>query len=120
MVGFREFFSVRQREAFEVMRRSHNSTHHQRYSAKKMTKPVVFMCLQREAQRVSVMGDFNDWNPETHPMQRQLDGAWRIEVPLTHGHHRYLFSVDGVLELDPRAQGMEKVEEGHVSLVAVS
>jgi len=54
-------------------------------------------------------------------MKRMPDGAWRIDLPLTHGHHHYLFVIDGKLRLDPRAQGVARNERNEkVSLVAVS
>lgn len=91
------------------------------YSAGRQRKPVVFVCLDREAQAVCLAGDFNGWHPTSHPMQRQLDGAWRLEVDLPHGHHRYQFVVDGRPALDPRAQGITRTEQGErVSLIAVS
>jgi 1,4-alpha-glucan branching enzyme len=92
-----------------------------RYSAKRMAKPVLFICLAPEAQEVHLAGDFNAWNSRTHPMQRLVDGAWRLEVALHHGHHHYLFLVDGKPTLDPRAQGIARDQKGErVSLLAVS
>ena len=91
------------------------------YSARKMVKPVPFMCFATEAEAVFIIGDFNDWNPTTHPMKRQHDGAWRIELSLPHGHHHYLFVIDGQPALDPNAQGIARNERDEkVSLVAVS
>jgi 1,4-alpha-glucan branching enzyme len=92
-----------------------------RYSAKRIVKPVVFICQAPGAGSVSIMGDFNDWDESSHPMIRQPDGAWRVEVPLSHGHHHYLFVVDGKRMLDPRAQGIAR-DHNHekVSLIAVS
>ena len=91
------------------------------YSAKNVIKPVVFLCLETAASKVTVMGDFNDWDPDAHPMQQQFDGAWRLEIPLNHGHHHYLFCIDGRACLDPRAQGIARNHKGEkVSLVAVS
>jgi 1,4-alpha-glucan branching enzyme len=93
----------------------------QRYSAKNIVKPVVFFCSAPEAQQVHLLGDFNDWDPQSHPMQRQLDGGWRIQIPLNHGHHHYLFLIDGQAKLDPNAQGIARNHEGQkVSLIAVS
>ena len=67
------------------------------------------------------MGDFNDWHPAAHPLKRMPDGAWRAEVSLNHGHHHYLFFVDGKPVLDPKAQGIARNEKGEkVSLLAVS
>ena len=94
---------------------------HSRLESRKTTRPVRFLCSEKNAQRVTLMGDFNQWNAESHPMERQFDGVWRLELELDHGHHRYLFNVDGNLALDPKAQGTEEVDGGgHVSVVAVS
>jgi 1,4-alpha-glucan branching enzyme len=91
------------------------------YSAKNIIKPVPFFCLAPDAQAVAITGDFNDWDLASHPMKRMPDGAWRIDLPLTHGHHHYLFVIDGKLRLDPRAQGVARNERNEkVSLVAVS
>jgi len=46
-----------------------------RYSAKKMSKPVNFICLAPDAKQVNLTGDFNDWDAAAHPMKRQPDGA---------------------------------------------
>jgi 1,4-alpha-glucan branching enzyme len=92
-----------------------------RYSAKKMLKPVNFVCVAPSAKRVFLTGDFNGWSSESHPMQRQPDGAWLLQVPLHHGHHQYRFVIDGKPVLDPRASGIARDHRGErVSLIAVS
>ena len=86
-----------------------------------MAKPVNFICFAPDAQQVFLMGDFNDWDPSSHPMKRQPDGAWLMQIPLPHGHHHYRFLVDGKATLDPRAQGVARDHQGQkVSLLAVS
>jgi 1,4-alpha-glucan branching enzyme len=92
-----------------------------RYSAKRTAVPVNFICRAPGARQVSLIGDFNDWQPTTHLMRRQPDGAWMIQVHLTQGHHQYLFWVDGQTRLDPRAQGVAQAADGQrVSLLAIS
>lgn len=92
-----------------------------RYSAKRISKPVNFICHAPGAKRVALIGDFNGWSPDAHVMRRQPDGAWMLQVNLSHGHHQYLFWVDGEGRLDPRAQGVTKTSDGHrVSLLAIS
>ena len=92
-----------------------------RYSAKRSCRPTNFILLDPKAQQVSVVGDFNDWSPDAHPMRRQPDGGWHIQIPLCHGHHRYLFWIDGRTMVDPRAQGMARNDKNErVSLIAVS
>lgn len=92
-----------------------------RYSARKMTKPVNFFLTAPPAHVVSIIGDFNHWNPGANPMQRRVDGAWFAQIGLTHGHHQYLFLVDGTPMTDPQSMGKARNERGEeVSLVAVS
>jgi 1,4-alpha-glucan branching enzyme len=92
-----------------------------RYSAKNMAKPVNFICNAPDGKHVFLTGDFNDWSADAHPMRRHHDGAWFIQIPLTHGHHHYRFLVDGKPMLDPKAHGTARDHEGHkVSLIAVS
>jgi 1,4-alpha-glucan branching enzyme len=82
---------------------------------------INFVCDAVQAQHVSLVGDFNQWNATAHPMKQMPDGAWLLSVELKHGHHRYAFLVDGVLTLDPRAQGITRNDRNErVSLVPVS
>jgi 1,4-alpha-glucan branching enzyme len=53
---------------------------------------------------VSVVGDFNNWNPTIAPMEQSANGVWSAVVPILPGRHVYAFMVDdSVLTLDPRA-----------------
>ncbi len=82
---------------------------------------VDFICRAPEAKSVALVGDFNNWDPTAHPMTRMPDGGWIIRMELPHGHHEYLFLVDGKPTLDPNAMG--KVHNEHnelVSLIAIS
>lgn len=92
-----------------------------RYGAQQTLRPVNFICNAPQARSVSVVGDFNGWNPSANPMKQMPDKAWQLTVSLKHGHHRYAFLVDGQLTLDPRAQGITRNDKGErVSLVPVS
>ncbi len=92
-----------------------------RYSAKKMSKPVNFVCRAPAAKNVFLAGDFNNWNPTANPMARQPDGAWFLQMNLNHGHHHYHFVVDGKPTLDPAAHGTARDPKGEkASLIAVS
>ena len=87
----------------------------------KNLRPVNFVCNATQAQSVSLVGDFNQWDSAAHPMKQMPDRSWLLKVELKHGHHRYAFLVDGVLTLDPRAQGITRNDKGErVSLVPVS
>lgn len=82
---------------------------------------VNFVCNAPQAKTVSLVGDFNNWNPVAHPMKQMPDKAWLLRIDLKHGHHRYAFLVDGQLTLDPRAQGVTRNDKGErVSMIPVS
>jgi 1,4-alpha-glucan branching enzyme len=91
------------------------------YGPHKTLRAINFICNAPQAQAVSLVGDFNRWNPTAHLMKRMPDGAWFLSVELKHGHHRYAFLVDGALTLDPQAQGITRSDKGErVSLIPVS
>jgi thioredoxin 1 len=90
-------------------------------SARRSLHHVDFFCQAPDARRVCLVGDFNDWNLAANPMQRTPDGYWRASLELPHGHHQYLFLVDGKPILDPNAAGKTRNERNEpVSLIAVS
>ena len=87
----------------------------------KPLRAVNFICHAPNAKAVGLVGDFNHWEPGANPMKQMPDRSWLLTVELKHGHHRYAFLVDGVLTLDPRAQGITRNDKGErVSLVPVS
>jgi 1,4-alpha-glucan branching enzyme len=87
----------------------------------KPLRAINFICHATQATEVSLVGDFNHWDPKTHPMKRMTDRSWLLTINLKHGHHRYAFLVDGVLSLDPSAQGVTRNDKGErVSLAPVS
>jgi 1,4-alpha-glucan branching enzyme len=91
------------------------------FAYQKPLRAITFICAAPQAQSVSLVGDFNNWNPAAHPMKQTPDRSWLLTVELKHGHHRYAFLVDGAVTLDPRAQGITRNDKGErVSLVPVS
>jgi len=92
-----------------------------RYGAPRPLHRVNFYCDAPNAENVRLIGDFNDWDLGANPLHRTPDGRWMASVELKHGHHRYLFVVDGRRCLDPRASGTVRGRgEEPMSLVAVS
>ena len=92
-----------------------------RNGARQTVKPINFTCIAPGAKRVTLVGDFNDWDPNAHPLKHRVDGSWGLQVTLGHGHHHYLFLVDGKPTIDPRAQGIARNEQNEkVSLLSVS
>lgn len=56
---------------------------------------VEFRIFKPQATLISVVGDFNNWNPENDILERTDGGIWRIRKRLSNGVYRYKFIVDG-------------------------
>jgi 1,4-alpha-glucan branching enzyme len=64
----------------------------------------VFVFVAPRAAKVSLVGDFNDWDESKSPLVRfPNSGLWTITVPLSAGRHLYQFVVDGSWLPDPAA-----------------
>jgi hypothetical protein len=87
------------------------------------SSPILqqFIFENAHAQRVSVVGDFNNWDRGTAPMKRSDDGTWSVIIPIVPGRHIYGYMVDdSVFTLDPRAPKVKDVDlgtEGSVVMV---
>ena len=45
---------------------------------------------------VSVVGDFNDWDKDAHPMKRLKKGTWKKDIYLEPGNaYQFRYFVDG-------------------------
>jgi len=92
-----------------------------RYSAKQTRHRGAFFCDAPNAEGVRLVGDFNGWNLAAAPMRRLPDNRWTTSLDLHHGHHSYLFVIDGIPMLDPNASGVTRIDgNDQVSIVAVS
>lgn len=56
---------------------------------------VVFRIYRPDAHIISLVGDFNGWNPENDLMKKGSDGIWRLEKRLAQGTYRYKYIIDG-------------------------
>jgi 1,4-alpha-glucan branching enzyme len=57
---------------------------------------VIFRLYEPDAERVFLVGDFNDWDPTADPMTDENgDGEWTLYLPLPPGRYEYKFVVDG-------------------------
>ena len=65
---------------------------------------VKFVLVAPQASKVSLVGDFNGWDTDATPAERQSDGSWVTFVQLHPGRHVYSFVLDGkVFMNDPAA-----------------
>lgn len=57
---------------------------------------VRFVLVERRAERVALVGDFNGWAMSVTPLAPAgPSGAWTVSLPLPPGRHEYAFVVDG-------------------------
>ena len=66
---------------------------------------VQFVLVAPAADRVALVGDFNDWQSDATPLvAAPSGGVWTVMVPLAPGQHQYAFVVNGSEWLaDPQA-----------------
>ncbi|MFH2045833.1 MAG: glycogen-binding domain-containing protein [Pseudomonadota bacterium] len=64
-------------------------------------KRVTFFIEAQQANNVSLMGDFNDWNDKKHPMKKENSDVWKKTIFLNPGRYEYMFLVDGQWQKDP-------------------
>ena len=69
--------------------------------ATEKVRKTEFSLSASQAQRVSIAGDFNQWNQSSHPLKMEDKGIWRISLPLNPGKYEYRFFVDGEWQNDP-------------------
>ncbi|WP_375288075.1 1,4-alpha-glucan branching protein GlgB [Sphingomonas sp.] len=90
---------------------------------------IHFAVWAPNAQRVSVVGDFNDWDGRRHPMRKRETGVWEIFLPDLDAGRAYKFELigaDGRLqpakadpfalaaELRPRTASLTTAPDAHV------
>lgn len=91
-------------------------------AAEQRLMPVAVAFEAANATSVSVVGDFNGWDPRATPMARVGDsGPWSATVFAKPGRHTYAFLIDGTtLVADPRAPRARSADfEGDASVMMV-
>lgn len=84
------------------------------------SRTFQFVLVAPRATRVSLVGDFNDWDAARTPMRRvrETGSLWTIAIPLAPGRYRYSFLVDGAdWRADPAAPAARDDEFGTPSSV---
>jgi hypothetical protein len=66
-------------------------------------RTIEFVLRTAADSTVTLVGDFNDWNPQATPLHPGSGGVWTVTVPLRPGRYRYTFLVDGSWRRDPAA-----------------
>ncbi len=80
---------------------------------------VQFVFNAPEAQKVSLGGDFNNWDTHANPMEKHKKGVWKVTVNLKPGRYEYRFFVDEKWENDPSCDGCVPNDFGSMNCVRI-
>jgi 1,4-alpha-glucan branching enzyme len=85
------------------------------------SRAIKFVLVAPEAGRVSLIGDFNQWDASATPLVRdEKNGTWTAFVTLRPGMHTYSFVLDGRhFVADPAAPMAPDDGYGHKSSVVI-
>ncbi len=67
-------------------------------------RAVRFGLEMPNAHKVSVVGTFNNWDPEATPLRSVGSRKWYVYAPVEVGRHEYRFVVDGKPVDEPKAE----------------
>jgi hypothetical protein len=82
---------------------------------------VRFAIQDPTARSITIVGDFNDWDPAMTPLARSRDGKWKVSLELPPGRYRYSYLVNGSRWIaDPERPGLPDHDfDAPTSLVTV-
>lgn len=82
---------------------------------------ITFEFDDPEARKVSLVGEFNNWDPAKHPMKCDESGLWTKTVVLEPGVYEYKFLADENWVLDTQNENSRLNRYGTLnSLITVS
>jgi anti-sigma factor RsiW len=55
---------------------------------------VRLVLIEPKARSVTIVGDFNGWDPARTPLTKGASGVWSTALPLPPGRYHYMFVVD--------------------------
>jgi len=61
----------------------------------------IFYYKNEKVKWVNLVGEFNNWNPYSHPLKKTKSGFWEVEVDIPPGKYAYRFIIDGRYIKDP-------------------
>lgn len=80
---------------------SADAPHAPRRTVKSNKRAIAFQTAAPPGSRVSVAGTFNNWSPDSNPLDYQADGCmYRTVLHLAPGHYEYKFVIDGQWHID--------------------
>jgi 1,4-alpha-glucan branching enzyme len=61
---------------------------------------VEFRIFKPNAKFISIVGDFNNWNPENDLLEKNKGGGWTLRKRLFPGLYKYKYIIDGEWTVD--------------------
>ena len=80
---------------------------------------IEFSFFRRDVSKVSIVGTFNDWQPDAIPMKNVGNGWWRARFHVPDGLHQFRYVADNEWFTDFAAHGIEYGRWGMNSLLMV-
>ena len=65
-------------------------------------RPTEFRFYAPQAKKVSVAGNFNNWDTKKFSAKKDSKGNWIVKLNLKPGRYEYKFVVDGSWLNDPK------------------
>lgn len=73
------------------------------------------------ADQISVVGDFNEWNPLATPLLQDRDGIWRASIDLPVGNrYGFRYLIDGRWSTDAHADGVTRTAHGSFNSIVTA
>jgi 1,4-alpha-glucan branching enzyme len=89
-------------------------------ATERVTKVTFALPIDDIDQPVSVVGDFNSWDPYAHPLKKRSNGTRSVSVELPAGAYRFKYlTADGSWLTDPDADLVANDYAGVDSLLPV-
>jgi 1,4-alpha-glucan branching enzyme len=58
-------------------------------------RKIIFKVRAPGKAKVHLAGEFNNWDPESLPLEKDDEGFWKAELRLAPGRYEYKLLVDG-------------------------
>ena len=78
---------------------------------------IEFRIYHPGARHISLVGDFNHWNPENDLLQKKNNGVWRLVKRLPRGTYRYKYIIDGEWTPDTYNRASASDDNGEICSV---
>jgi 1,4-alpha-glucan branching enzyme len=73
-------------------------------SLRNVNRTTQFTFQALTPRQVSLVGEFNNWDPKAGPMHKGPDGVWHLSLALKPGRYEYRFFADELWCDDPAAE----------------